>query len=43
MTANTLQILADSLKIPLMGAIMHTTQAISKNIEVSLYRIRINK
>ncbi|KAJ7328091.1 hypothetical protein DFH08DRAFT_816254 [Mycena albidolilacea] len=33
MTANTLQILADTLKIPFMGAIMHTTQAISKTAE----------
>ncbi|KAJ7835147.1 hypothetical protein B0H14DRAFT_1138478 [Mycena olivaceomarginata] len=39
MTVNTLQILADTLKIPFMGAIMHTTQAISKNVE----KVRKNK
>jgi hypothetical protein len=36
MTSNMLQILADALQIPFMGAIMHTTQAISNNIEASL-------
>jgi hypothetical protein len=34
-TANTVQVLADSLKTPLLGAIVNTVHAILKNIEVS--------
>jgi hypothetical protein len=35
MTANTLQIIADSMKTPFLGAIINTTQAVLKNIQVS--------
>jgi hypothetical protein len=35
-TANSLKILADTLDTPFLGAIVNTTQAVLKNIEVSL-------
>jgi hypothetical protein len=35
MTTNTLQIIADSMKTPFLGAIINTTQAVLKNIQVS--------
>jgi hypothetical protein len=35
-TANSLKILADALDTPFLGAIVNTTQAVLKNIEVSL-------
>jgi hypothetical protein len=35
-TANSLKILADTLNTPFLGAIVNTTQAVLKNIEVSL-------
>jgi hypothetical protein len=34
-TANTLEVLADTLDTPFLGAIVNTTQAVVKNIEVS--------
>jgi hypothetical protein len=35
MTTNTLQIIADSMQTPFLGAIINTTQAVLKNIQVS--------
>jgi hypothetical protein len=35
MTTNTLQIIADSVQIPFLGAIINTTQALLQNIQVS--------
>jgi hypothetical protein len=35
MTTNSLQIIADSMKTPFLGAIINTTQAVLKNIQVS--------
>jgi hypothetical protein len=35
MTTNTLQIIADSMETPLLGAIVNTTQAVLKNTHVS--------
>jgi hypothetical protein len=35
MTTNTLQIIADSMKTPFLGAIINTTQAVLKMILVS--------
>jgi hypothetical protein len=34
-TTNSLQIIADSMKTPFLGAIINTTQAVLKNIQVS--------
>ncbi|KAJ7887227.1 hypothetical protein B0H14DRAFT_3724876 [Mycena olivaceomarginata] len=34
MTTNTLQIIADSIKTPFLGAIINTTQAVLKNIQL---------
>jgi hypothetical protein len=36
MTANTLQIIADSMETAFLGAIINTTNALLKNIQVSL-------
>jgi hypothetical protein len=36
MTTNTLQIIADSMKTPFLGSIINTTNAVLKNIQVSL-------
>jgi hypothetical protein len=38
MTTDTLQVIADSIKTPFLGAIINTTQAVLKNIQVSLLR-----
>jgi hypothetical protein len=35
MTTNTLKIIADSIDTPFLGAIINTTQAVLKNIQVS--------
>jgi hypothetical protein len=35
MTTNTLQIIADSIQTPFLGAIINTTQAVLQNIQVS--------
>jgi hypothetical protein len=35
MTTNTLKIIADSMKTPFLDAIIHTTQAVLQNIQVS--------
>jgi hypothetical protein len=35
MTTNTLQIIADSMKTPFLGAIINTTNAVLKNTQVS--------
>jgi hypothetical protein len=36
MSTNTLQIIADSMKTPFLDAIINTTNAVLKNIQVSL-------
>jgi hypothetical protein len=36
MTTNTLQIIADSMQTPFLGAIINTTQAVLGNVRVSL-------
>jgi hypothetical protein len=35
MTTNTLEIIADSIQTPFLGAIINTTQAVLQNIQVS--------
>jgi hypothetical protein len=35
MTTNTLEIIADSIQTPFLGAIINTTQAVLNNIQVS--------
>jgi hypothetical protein len=35
MTTNTLQIIADTMETPFLGAIITTTQAVLENIQVS--------
>jgi hypothetical protein len=35
MTTNTLEIIADSIETPFLGAIINTTQAVLQNIQVS--------
>jgi hypothetical protein len=36
MTTNTLRIIADSMETPFLGAIINTTQAVLKIIQVSI-------
>jgi hypothetical protein len=36
MSTNTLQIIADSMQTPFLGTIINTTNAVLKNIQVSL-------
>jgi hypothetical protein len=36
MSINTLQIIADSMQAPFLGAIINTTNVVLKNIQVSL-------
>ncbi|KAJ7894941.1 hypothetical protein B0H14DRAFT_2558969 [Mycena olivaceomarginata] len=43
MTTNTLQIIADSIKIPFLGAIINATNAVLKNIQVSLAEDTLNE
>jgi hypothetical protein len=43
MTTNTMQIIADTIQTPFLGAIINTTQAVLANIQVSFVEeIHIN-
>jgi hypothetical protein len=39
MTTNTLQIIADSMETPFLGAIINTTQVVLKNVQVSAVKV----
>jgi hypothetical protein len=43
MMTNTLQIIADSMKTPFLDAIISTTQAVLKNIQVSFMKLALIK
>jgi hypothetical protein len=38
MTTNTLEIIADTIPTPFFGAIINTTQAVLKNVQVSFFK-----